>query len=416
MEAYHISGGRPLMGTIAIHGAKNSVLPVLAACVAAGGRCTLTNCPAISDVETALEILRHLGCRASSSGDTLTVDTAEANRFDIPYILMRRMRAAVIFLGALLARFGRAVITLPGGCVLGRRPIDMHLAGLRHMGAQIEEEGELISCVLEHPLPCTIALPFPSVGATENLLLAALRCKGEITICNAAREPEIGDLIGFLRACGADISGDGGSVLRSHGGRPLSGCVYPILPDRMEAATYLLAAAASGGEILLTRLCPEHLGAVTRLLRRAGCEITETENTMHLRCSRLQAVSPIRTAPYDGFPTDAQAPMMAAMAVAEGVTVFEETIFEDRLRHVPALMQMGAQILATHTHAVVTGVERLHGANVEATDLRGGAAMVIGALCADGESLVTGIEHIERGYADFVPLLQSCGAAIERRN
>ena len=276
MEAYHISGGRPLMGTIAIHGAKNSVLPVLAACVAAGGRCTLTNCPAISDVETALEILRHLGCRASRSGDTLTVDTAEANRFDIPYILMRRMRAAVIFLGALLARFGRAVITLPGGCVLGRRPIDMHLAGLRHMGAQIEEEGELISCVLEHPLPCTIALPFPSVGATENLLLAALRCKGEVTICNAAREPEIGDLIGFLRACGADISGDGGSVLRIHGGRPLSGCIYPILPDRMEAATYLLAAAATGGEILLTRLCPEHLGAVTRLLRRAGCEITET--------------------------------------------------------------------------------------------------------------------------------------------
>lgn len=415
MEAYYISGGRPLRGRISIHGAKNSVLPILAATVAVAGRCVLTNCPAISDVETALEILRHLGCAAERTGDTVIVDSAGAYRFDIPYILMRRMRAAVIFLGALLARFGRAQITLPGGCVLGTRPIDLHLSGLRHMGAQIELHEERIDCTLHKPMPCTICLAFPSVGATENLLLAALRTDGETVLCNAAREPEIDDLAAFLRASGADVSGENG-VIRVRGGKSLSGCTYRIMPDRMEAATFLIAAAATRGELLLTDLRPQHLTAVTALLRRAGCEITETEDTAALRARRLTAVSPIRTAPYDGFPTDAQAPMMAAMAVAEGVSVFEETIFENRLRHVPALQKMGAHIFAGETHAVVTGVETLHGAEVEATDLRGGAAMVIAALCAQGKSCITGIRHMERGYADFVPLLQSCGAVIERRN
>lgn len=414
MEAYHISGGRPLRGSIAIHGAKNAVLPILAATLTVGGRCTLTNCPAIRDVDTALQILRHLGCKAERSGDVIETDTAGANRFDIPAPLMRKMRAAVIFLGALLMRFGRAVITLPGGCVLGARPIDLHLAGLQRMGAQVEQNGETISCTLDTAQPCTIALAFPSVGATENLLLAALRCKGETVLCNAAREPEISDMIGFLRACGAEIT-ENGSVLRVHGGRPLAGCVYRILPDRMEAATYLAAAAATRGTLTLTDVCPAHLAAVTALLRRAGCEISETEHTMHLRCTRLLAVGPVRTAPYDGFPTDAQAPMMAAMTVAEGVSVFEENIFEDRLRHVPALRRLGAHITAANSHAVVTGVRRLHGARMEATDLRGGAAMAIAALCAEGESVLTEIGHIERGYADFVPLLQACGAEIERR-
>ena len=415
MEAYHISGCRPLRGEIAIHGAKNSVLPILAATVAVSGRCTLTNCPAISDVETALEILRHLGCEAERCGATVTVDSTGASRFDIPCCLMRRMRAAVIFLGALLARFGKAVITLPGGCVLGARPIDLHLAGLRRMGAQIEERGEQIICELPAPAPCTIALGFPSVGATENLLLAALRCDGETVLCNAAKEPEIGDLAGFLRACGADVRDDDG-ILRVRGGKLLHGCTYPVMPDRMEAATYLIAAAATRGEVLLTGLCPAHLTAVTDVLRQAGCELAVEDRSIALRAPRLYAVSPIRTAPYPGFPTDAQAPMMAAMAVAEGVSAFEETIFENRLRHVPALQKMGAHILAGETHAVVTGVPALYGAEVEATDLRGGAAMVIGALCAQGESKITGIAHIERGYSDFVPLLQGCGAAIERRN
>lgn len=415
MEAYHICGGRALRGEVKIHGAKNSVLPILAATVAVAGRCTLLNCPAISDVETALEILRHLGCRAERCGETVTVDSACAEHCEIPLSLMRRMRAAVIFLGALLARFGKAVITLPGGCVLGARPIDLHLDGLRRMGARIELHGERILCEMPMPAPCTIALRFPSVGATENLLLAALRCDGETVLCNAAREPEIEDLVGFLRTCGAEIYGKNG-VFCVCGGRSLSGCTYRIMPDRMEAATYLLAAAATRGELLLTGLCPEHLTAVTDALSRAGALLTVEEHSVSLRAPRLCAVSPIRTAPHPGFPTDAQAPMMAAMAVAEGVSVFEETIFENRLRHVAALRKMGAHILAGERHAVVTGVYPLHGAEVEATDLRGGAAMVIAALCAEGESRITGIGHIERGYADFVPLLQKCGAVIERRS
>lgn len=415
MVAYHISGGAPLQGTIAIHGAKNSVLPLLAAAVAVGGRCTLTNCPAIRDVDTALDILRHLGCAARRSADRVEVDASGANRTDIPARLMRRMRAAVLFLGALLTRFGRAEISLPGGCVLGERPIDLHLFGLRRMGAEVEARGERIVCTMANPQPCTIALPFPSVGATENLLLAALACPGEVNICNAALEPEIADLVLFLRACGAEIA-EKGSVLRVRGGVPLTGCAYRVMPDRIEAATYLIAAAATRGDLLLTELCPEHLTAVTELLSRAGCELTVGGHSLRLRCRSLRAVSPIRTAPYDGFPTDAQAPMMAAMAVAEGMSVFEETIFSDRLRHVPALRRMGAQILAAKTHAVVTGVKTLYGARAEATDLRGGAAMVIAALCAQGESVITEAEHIERGYADFVPVLQACGAAIERSN
>lgn len=413
MEAYLIRGGRPLAGTIAIHGAKNSALPILAATLVTGGRCIMYNCPEISDVETACAILRHLGCEARRSGDAVLVDSAGADRFDIPYILMQKMRAAVIFLGALLARFGQAEITLPGGCALGERPIDLHLMGLRHMGAEVRLEGEHIHCRTAGLEGCTIALPFPSVGATENLILAALGSRGTVTICNAAKEPEITDLIGFLQVCGAEISGAGSSMLRITGGCPLHGGEYTVMPDRMEAATYLAAAAATRGVLTLERVRPEHLTAVLEVLRRAGCELTVGEDTLHLACRHLLAVGPIHTAPYDGFPTDAQAPVMAAMAVAEGYTVFEETIFEDRYRHVPALCSMGAKIRATRRYAIVEGVGRLRGAELAATDLRGGAAMVIAALCAQGESLVTQTFHMERGYAHFVRTLRRCGAEIE---
>ncbi len=414
MGAYQITGGRPLHGVVTIHGAKNSILPILAATLVTKSRCILHNCPDISDLENALAILRCLGCKTERNGQTIEVDTYPANCTEIPVCLMQKMRAAVIFLGALLARFSEAKLSQPGGCVLGARPIDLHLRGLEHMGAACRFEDEELICTAKKLCGCTIALPFPSVGATENLLLAALACEGEVILCNAAKEPEISDLIGFLRACGAEISGDGASVLRIRGGRPLHGTTYTIMPDRMEAATYLSACAATRGELTLRQLCPAHLTAVTEVLRRGGCEIEESGQEMRLRCDRFSAVSPIRTAPYDGFPTDAQAPVMAAMATAEGVSVFEETIFSDRFRHVPALCAMGAQICATQRHAVVCGVPRLTGAQVAATDLRGGAAMVIAALCAEGESVITQTEHIERGYADFVSVLQSCGAEIKK--
>lgn len=413
MGAYHIIGGRPLCGEIRIHGAKNSVLPILAAALVSGGCCTIHNCPEISDVATALTILQTLGCAVRRSADSVIIDTYAASYTNIPAELMQKMRAAVLFLGAMLTRFGEATLSQPGGCVLGKRPIDLHLLGLRHLGADCEygEDGTL-RCTARRLAGGTVALPFPSVGATENLLLAAVSCEGETVICNAAREPEIADLIGFLHACGAEISGAGGSVLRVRGGVRLHGAEYTVMPDRMEAATYLAAAAATQGEVLLRRVEPTHLTAVCRVLREAGCALTQTEQTLCLRAGRLHAVSPIRTAPYDGFPTDAQAPVMAALATAEGATVFEENIFEDRFRHVPALCSMGARIHAARRHAVVCGVPRLHGAQVEATDLRGGAAMVIAALSAEGESVVSNVGHMERGYDAFVETLRSCGAQI----
>ncbi len=415
MEAYHICGGKPLRGTVRIHGAKNSALPILAATLVTGGRCVISNCPNITDVDVAINILRHLGCEAERKGQCVIVDTAQANRWDIPEHMMCAMRGAVIFLGALLTRFGAAEISLPGGCPLGERPIDFHLAGLRHMDAQIIQNGNRISCTGSRLKGCTIALPFPSVGATENLLLAALNCRGSVTICNAAREPEIDDLIVFLRACGAEISGEGTSILHVKGRKVLHPADHTVMPDRMEAASYLAAAAATRGEITLCNVCPSHLTAVTDVLGRMGCEIRCGEQEIALTCQKLRAAGAIHTAPYDGFPTDAQAPVMAAAAVAEGITVFEETIFTDRFQHVPALCRMGAKIYAAQRYAVINGVRQLYGTQADATDLRGGAAIVIAALCAQGESLIGRIEHIERGYSDFVETLRSCGAQIERR-
>ena len=412
MGAYQITGGRPLRGDVPIHGAKNSVLPILAGTLLAGGPCTIHNCPQIADVETAVQILRSLGAAVERRGDVLCVDTAQADGTAIPPALMKRMRAAVIFLGPLLGRFGKADFSMPGGCPLGERPIDLHLRGLRLMGAQIGGEHDDFHCTAGQLKGCTIALPLPSVGATENLMLAALCCRGETVLCNAAREPEIVDLADFLRACGGEIHGAGSGVIRITGGRPLHGCEFTVMPDRMEAATYLAAAAATRGDLTLRGARSGHLTAVLEVLERAGCRITAGTDWIRLRSSGLRAVSPIRTAPYDGFPTDAQAPVMAAMALAEGNSLFEETIFSDRFCHVGALCAMGAQICAARRVALVRGVERLHGAQVCATDLRGGAAITIAALCAAGESSVLHTEHMERGYADFVQILRGCGAEI----
>lgn len=413
MGTYRIIGGVPLRGEITLHGAKNSVLPILAATLVTRGCCVLHRCPRISDVDTAIAILRSLGCTAVRSGDTLTVDTAGANVSSVPAALMRKMRAAVIFLGALLTRFGEAALFLPGGCALGERPIDLHLRGLRHIGANIRQEADALYCTAPHMSGGTVALPFPSVGATENLILAALSCTEPVTICNAATEPEIGDLIAFLRVCGADIRGDGTSVLCIRGGVPLHGAEYTVMPDRMEAATYLAAAAATGGTLTLRETYPAHYSAVTRALQQAGCLLDIKERKLTLRGGALQAVSPVRTAPYDGFPTDALAPFMAVMATAQGVTVFEEAVFSDRFLHIPALRSMGADIRASRRYAVVRGVARLHGAEVTATDLRGAAAMVIAALGADGESRIHDTHHIRRGYEAFAETLQNCGAQME---
>lgn len=414
MYAYQIRGGIPLCGEIVINGAKNAALPIMAATLLCGQTSTLLDCPCISDVENTIDILRSLGCKVCVQGSTLQIDTYPACKREIEPGCMAKMRATILFLGALLARFGEAKLYTPGGCKLGKRPIDLHLLGLRHMGYRCEYDGDVICCREEKLHGATIALPFPSVGATQNILLAALRCPQEIILCNAAKEPEIADLICYLKKCGAQISGENTSVLRIHGGKCLHGASHTILPDRMEAATYLCAAAATRGHLYLKNVQPEHLNAVTNCLSKAGCFLQMGENEIAINADELKAVSPIRTAPYDGFPTDAQAPMMAVMATAEGISVFEETIFSDRYRHVPALWKMGAKIHATDRYAIVEGVKRLRGAKVCATDLRGGAAMVIAALGADGESLITNPAHIRRGYTVLEEKLCACGAQIRR--
>ena len=412
MEAYAITGGIPLCGEITIEGAKNAALPILAATLVCRGRCEIRNCPRISDVENALAILRRLGGETARRGGTVFTDTYADGSREVPRCLMQKMRAAVIFLGALLCRYGEAEIFHPGGCRLGKRPLDLHLMGLQRMGYTCTCREDRICCREEKLRGCTIALPFPSVGATENLILAALRCPEEIVLCNAAKEPEIGDLIAFLQKCGAEIRGKDTSVLRIRGGKTLHGAKHTVMPDRMEAATYLCAAAATRGSLHLKRVCPGHLEAVTRILRQAGCCLEEGTD-LFIDCRELHGAGPVRTAPYDGFPTDAQAPMMAALATARGVSVVEENIFTDRFRHVPALRAMGAKIHAAGRCAVVEGVRTLHGASVEATDLRGGAAMVIAALAAEGNSRISQIAHMERGYAGLTEKLRACGARID---
>ncbi len=411
MGAYCIEGGIPLRGELHIHGAKNSVLPILAGCILTESICELYNCPRISDVDAALQILQHLGCETEREGHTLRICTKEAVPRPVSHGLTEKMRGAILFLGPLLARFGEAELAYPGGCALGDRPIDLHLSGLRHMGVRCDCCEDRICCKWERPQGGVIALPYPSVGATENLLMAAVACPEPVVLCNCAKEPEILDLVKFLRACGAEIEARG-SVIRVQGGRKLHSCTYRIMPDRMEAVGYLAAAAITGGEVHLHSVCPRHLTAVLRIFGKMGCELSYGREDIRLRGRRLHAVSPIVTAPYDGFPTDAQAPVMAVLTCAQGVSVVEETVFSDRFLHVPALNAMGARICASRRYAVIQGVPRLRGARVEATDLRGGAALAVAALGAEGCSRIEKTEHIERGYEDFANNIRSLGGKL----
>ena len=414
MSAYIIEGGHPLDGSVRIHGAKNSVLPILAACLLAPGECVIHNCPELSDVAASLDILRHLGCRAERQGDAVVVDASAPTGWDVPDALMREMRSSVIFLGAILGRMGRAELCAPGGCELGPRPIDLHLGAIRGLGGRITEDGGGLRA--EGALRgADLVLSLPSVGATENAMLAAVCAAGTTTITNAAREPEVVDLQNFLNACGARVSGAGSSAVSIEGGQDLHGCTYRVMPDRIAAATYLCAAASAGGDIYLRGAEEGHLSTVTAALREAGCTVTADSGGIRALCrERLRAVGPVQTAPYPGFPTDAQAVLMAALLRSRGATVFEENIFENRYRHVDELIRMGASIRVSGRVAVVTGVERLHSAPVRCTDLRGGAALCVAALAAEGETRVSQICHLDRGYEDLARDLRALGADAVR--
>lgn len=416
MENLIISGGIRLDGKTRLQGSKNSSLPILAACAAVNGISVIHNCPRITDVDIAVAILERLGCRVTREGGTVTVDSGDINCSAIPEELMSEMRSSIIFLGALLARFGRGSATLPGGCEIGLRPIDMHIAAFRSMGVVIEESGGSMECTAPNGLaPCRISLSFPSVGATENIILASLAAKGETVITNAAREPEIKDLADFLNECGAKIIGAGQSVIRIYGGRRLTGAEHRVIPDRIVASTYMACAAVTGGRAVVTEVEREHLAPVIPVFELCGCKIDFANGEMSVTApKRAERIKYLRTMPYPGFPTDSQALVTAVAATARGTSIISERVFENRFRHVPELIKMGADIRVEDSCvAVVEGVPSLHGAKVTASDLRGGSALIAAALGARGESVIDGVRHVLRGCEDVCGNLSRLGADIK---
>jgi len=413
MNEYVIEGGKCLSGSVRVQGAKNSVLPILAATILHNGTSVIHRCPRLRDVDASVRILRHLGCRVEWEGDSLVVDATTVTGCGIPDHLMREMRSSVIFLGAILSRCGRAELSLPGGCELGPRPIDLHISALRQLGAVIDDGGGRLHCRAGRMQGKELTLSMPSVGATENAILAACGCEGTTVILNAAREPEIKDLELFLCSMGHTVCGAMTSTITVEGKRPTHDTEHQVMPDRIVAATYLSAVAAAGGEVEVQGIDYHYLSTVTAALHEAGCGIESSGETITLRSSGvLRAIRPVRTAPYPGFPTDAQAVLMAALLRSRGTTVFVENMFENRYRHVDELCRLGADIRVEGRVAVVCGVERLRGAAMEATDLRGGAAMMVAALAAEGESRIGAVKHIQRGYEDILRDLRMLGASV----
>ena len=412
MESIRICGGAPLGGTLRVHGAKNAALPILIAAAGIGGRFTLRRCPRIRDVEVVREILSDLGVETRREGDALLVDSRRRHSAPVRPELAASLRASSLFLGALAGAWGRAEVPLPGGCPLspGLRPLDLHLSAFSDLGLAHDCADSVIR-LRGQVRGGTVILRYPSVGATENVILAALGADGPVQLLGAAREPEIVDLAAFLGACGAEISGAGSSRIEIRPA-PLHGADYTILPDRIEAVTWLCAAACTGGALTLEELPPALLGPVPGILRRAGCRVEEEPDTIRLEAGPLRAVEPLVTGPWPGFPTDAQPPVMAALCLADGVTLMEETVFACRFRHVPGLVAMGADVELAGRAAAVRGVASLRGARAAVPDLRGGAALLCAALAAEGESLLTNAALLERGYQDLVPTLDALGARV----
>lgn len=411
-----ITGGRKINGKISLHGAKNSVLPILAATTLIEGVSVIHNCPKLNDVSAAIQILEHLGANVTLEEDTITVDCSVITRFDIPEELMREMRSSIVFLGAIAARMGKASLCSPGGCELGPRPIDLHLNSLSDLGVGVEESHGLINCTCSNGIcGASLHLSFPSVGATENIILAAVTGRGVTVIHGAAREPEISDLADFLNRAGANIQGAGSDVITVCGVKSLHGTEHTVIPDRIEAATYLAAAAVTGGKITLDNAIPAHLTPVMSVLKSAGCEIKVSNRQVFLMSPvRLKRVPVIRTMPHPGFPTDAGSPLMAMLSLADGSSMFVENIFENRFRIVDELKRFGAKIYTNGRVAVIEGVRNLSGASVECTDLRGGAALVIAALAANGTSEINKVHHIDRGYENLCENLKILGAEAQR--
>lgn len=417
MSKFVINGGNKLIGQLRIGGAKNAVLPILAATVLNGKESILYDCPALKDVDTMIEILKSIGCKVSFKDNVLSVDSSTLSSHEIPEHLVREMRSSIFLMGPMLARCGKIKISYPGGCEIGPRPIDLHLKALRELGVTINEAHGFLECEVSDLRGCEIQLDYPSVGATENAMLAAVMAKGATKIRNAAKEPEIVDLQTYLNGIGAKVSGAGTSEIVIEGVDRLQEAKHHIMPDRIVAGTILAAVAITGGEVTLDNVVPEHIQPILSKLKESGCLILEKERQIKLKTpNQIRAVDMIKTLPYPGFPTDMQAQFMALMSVAKGTSIFTETIFENRYKHVSELTRMGANIKVDGRVAVVKGVKRLTGAKLSAKDLRGGAALVIAGLAAEGTTVVDQIIHIERGYDRFDKMLEQLGAQIYRIN
>jgi UDP-N-acetylglucosamine 1-carboxyvinyltransferase len=417
MDKLQITGGNKLDGSIRISGAKNAALPILMATLLAEGPTTIGNVPHLNDVTTTLELLGVMG-NSMTLGENMTVeiDTSTIKTFEAPYELVRTMRASILVLGPLLARFGEADVSLPGGCAIGSRPVDLHIKGMQAMGADIDVTDGYVRARAKNGLKgARICMDIVSVGATENLLMAATLAKGTTILENAAREPEVVDVANYLIAMGAKISGAGTDVITIEGVDKLIGAHHEVLPDRIETGTYLVAAAIAGGRVKVRETNPEIMESVLLKLKEAGAEITTGKDWIELdmKGKRPKAVN-IKTAPYPGFPTDMQAQFTALNVIAEGTGVITETIFENRFMHVSELQRMGADIQIEGNNAICTGVERLKGAQVMATDLRASASLVIAGLVAEGKTVVDRIYHIDRGYECIEEKLQLMGANIKR--
>lgn len=414
MSEIVINGGNRLNGKISVQGAKNSVLPVLAATILCEGECIIHNCPALSDVDSSLKILKTLGCECALEDGTAVVKSSGMTSYEIPDELMREMRSSVVFLGAIIGRLGKAVISSPGGCELGPRPIDLHLSSLECLGVKITEEHGYLYCSAEDGLRgAEIALGFPSVGATENIILAASTADGLTVIHNAAKEPEISDLGDFLNSAGARIYGCGSDTITIHGVKKLHSAEHTIIPDRIAAATYMACAAVTGGKITLENVMPPHMVSIFSFFRQCGCNVEMSGKSITV-CApdRIKRVPTVRSLVYPGFPTDAGPLAIAALSLAEGTSVFVENIFANRFRYVDELKRFGAKINTEGKTAVIEGVGSLSGADCKCTDLRGGAALVVAALGAQGTAHIGEIQHIKRGYDDIVGRLRTLNADI----
>lgn len=418
MEKLIIHGGHELHGRVKISGAKNAVLPIIAATLLAQDKpCVLDEVPYLNDVCTIAEVLRQLGAKVDFNRQqhTLFVDSTVLKTVDAPYDLVRKMRASFVIMGPLLARYGKAKISMPGGCAIGTRPIDLHLKGFEALGAEIEIGHGFISATAPNGLKGTsIYLDFPSVGATENIIMAACMAEGQTILENAAQEPEIIDLANFLNIMGAKIRGAGTNVIKITGVPKLIGHNYTIIPDRIEAGTYMVAVAMTGGDIYIENAISEHLKPVIAKLNEAGVKIEEDIDGIRVSCNKRPKAIDIKTLPYPGFPTDMQAQFMAMLTIADGTGLVIETVFENRFMHVDELKRMGACIKVDGRTSIVEGVPSLNGCQVKATDLRAGAAMVLAGLVANGETEVSYIHHIDRGYDNLVEKLCGLGADICR--